>query len=453
MCDDAGGSPSSSIRIVLRARSSCNYVAQTVKAIPGSSPDQKAWGPRMQTGAYTDPKLLISYDSDSAPYGAMNAGDLDPKDWPTWSPPAIGETAKGFGGQPSLEETNPQAAYGNFRAGTSYSYDSDPSPISVSTSPKYCFDASVTVSPLSGTLSDDPNIFTFNTQSQNTCNTQDQKTACLTSDSNVCAGRPVKHCNGNQLILCTQETDCSSKGYGSCIGSADAGWSQSVHGVADAVKRLQHVFAQSFGCWQLQTSLVAGGTDFTNNPSDCSNASGCTVSSRYVSGCTLPDHTPLNQDNSRSNGGIWDVTSDHDRNNMPYICPGIPPKRPRVDSNDDAEYCYVTPTVDSFLLGGASSGNITVNPNQSVTAQFSYTVDSQQGPAKQYAIMWERPTTDTSSGCSSGWSSNMPTGFTISLPGHNYTSSGTYKPRLCVMDSWGVVGWRDYSDTITATGS
>ncbi len=424
LCDDREQSLwDAVIRIIVRARSSCNYVAQTVKTDADNDgvPEQKAWGQRMKAGAYTDPKTSITYDSDSAPYGAMNAPGGDPNSW-------IWTATNGFGGQPSVSEANSVDSYSNLRAGTPQSFSQQPS----TTTSKYCFRSDL---PADAVLFD--KIAELDLKTGNACDTQDAKNACLSTASDACVGRPVQHCSGNQLYACAKNEDCISRGYGSCVGSKDAGWAAGVQGAADAVKRLQHVFAQSWGCWKLESKLLGNSdnADYTSSPSTCSSKGGCYVKSTYSGSCS-----ELNQTNSRSEKGKWDVADDRP-------CPGN--ERP---SNDDNEYCYVKPEISNFLIGGASSGNITVDQNKSVTAQFSYTVDPQQAPAKQYAMEWERPSDDDPNSDCSGWS-DMPVGSTIVLPGFHYTNPGMFKPRICIKDSWGVEAKADYNGTITATGS
>lgn len=426
LCDTRNGHLNgATLRVIIRARSSCNYVVQTVKPDENGDgiADQKTWSQRMRPGQYTDPKLGITYTSDAAPYGAISAPNNDPTTW-KWSP------GGDLNAQPSVMAASPAQGYNNVRAGVPYSYSDDPAATG-NTTAKYC---------LASELPDGTAIGA-ETQAGNLCDTQANVTSCLNSGTRSCIGRPVKTCSGNSLYTCATDADCQSQQSGNCVGSADAGWSQGVHGADDAIKRIQHVFAQSFGCWQLQSKLLDSKGEHTDSPDACSSKGGCSVQSTYSSGCS-----------SLSNGGVWNVYQDG------HACPAT--GRPQVTgTNDDAaEYCFVVPTISNLTFGSATGGDITVTQNQPVVAQFRYAVDAQQGPALKYAVDWTRHsgesnTTDSCGTMGTGWQGiQAGSSASLAIP-YNYTSTGVYQPRVCVKDSWGVVGQAMYNGTITATGS
>jgi len=304
-------------------RDVCKEIAQVV-----SVTDDKAWAQRTaNTSSYQIRELLYSYDSDSAPFGAMVAGDgSDPDSGTSW------DSSVALGLQPVLIENfddTPAPVFNNTRSGRPYSCDGD-------CVPKVCF----------GGAYDTPAM-----ANQEACTT-DADCEPATGERGVCVG--VGYCSDEPTVACrTTAADCTPISGGICIGAAAAGAGDGPNadlGNVWAVDNIQRIFAYVYGAWRWDDA--AG--DYVNIPS-------------YIG------------------AGTWAAVWNEEFDEMP-LCNGVG-VGPRPTWLPDNDLCGILPIVDNILVNNAP-GNVDLFGGGTVTLTFTSFVDPEQEALRNIVIDW-----------------------------------------------------------------
>ncbi|MBI4414735.1 MAG: hypothetical protein HY566_00670, partial [Candidatus Kerfeldbacteria bacterium] len=463
VCDDypqgvwpGGGSNRGQVfRVIVRAKQSCNYLVQTVRSDNG--PVEQAWATRLKPlSQYGLPDYVspanprpyepnARYSNDAAPFGAVRApANGIPSNWGTWTPNDQGAQTR-----PSSFDFREPDSIGNVpRAGTPFS-----TRWPVPAKPKYCF-VPIDYNAVQPSYNDYyGNGLT--TKENNSCSTKAEIDACQ-SQNGICVGAPIGRCSLKPTISCSVDADCKSTtpvyDYGTCsiytpsdpeklrVNSANP--SGDIAGIRAPLRRIRDIFARSYGCWQYHTELV-------------DNAPGKQLVSRYRQvpladgslGCKLDyvDSAGTWQQADWRDWNLGDPNSFMDpfSSTHPQQCTGN--TRPGLYS--PTAHCYVKPEIGTPekppTIGGAQSGTITIPQEKAITAEFSYRVDADQGPAEEFKITWGGESCDASPAPPfidyDKWE-DVPAGNAILKRIARYPDTGTFRPKICVRDHWGVIG-------------
>lgn len=200
-------------------RDVCKEIAKVV-----TPTDDKAWAQRTaNTSSYLIRDLLYSYNSDSAPFGAIVAGQGDdPGD--SW------DSSVALGLQPVLLENfdnTPPPVVNNTRSGSPYSCDGD-------CVPKVCFGGAYDTAAMANQVS---------------CTT-DADCEPSAGERGVCVG--VGYCSDEPTVACSTTAQCTAINGGACVGAAarNAGDGNFDTGNVWAIDNIQRIFAYVYGAWR-----------------------------------------------------------------------------------------------------------------------------------------------------------------------------------------------------------
>lgn len=405
-----------SAKVILYGRSTCNVVVQTVR----DTGENKAWAARTDQGSsYDVPLLGYRYLNDASPFGAIRAPSAG---LPTsWTSSRNGDNLT----ISALQSTEPNAD--NPRAGTPYTCARDCGINSQDS--KYCYSPAL---PAPGTCV--PPDGCGDLGIENLCQTKGQINDCQSKNSEgsaYCVGRPLGRCSANPLLACATDGDCGSSGD-TCGIKPFAGSMKLVRFASDSLK---HLFASTYGCWQVKTTTTA---------KTCAPWGTCAELVQGYEDCFATLKSQLS----------WDVGKDGPGGGVLY-CPDSGRPTDNITTITAEDYCAVRPKIDdaSFNVGDSSSGSQTIKLNTSISGGFSYQVDPDQAPAENAAVLWEWDGTGSpESKCKEKLGTpELPavvSGSTVSMT-HAYTVTGTFKPLACVVDHWGAWSTKVFPGTIT----
>ncbi|MFH1171874.1 MAG: hypothetical protein V1778_05055 [bacterium] len=394
------------VKVSVQTRQSCNVIMRVVQP---NTKENKAWVGRTDpSSSYTVSNLDYGYMSTTAPFGAIQ-GDSS-----QWGSTHRHDLLSGW-----LVYEPPTTSA--IQAGTPYSCRRDCG-TSTGNNIKYCF----------AERSADPcNDANCPTGVTNHCRTTTEMNQCKNEHGSgaVCVGLPLGRCSGNYQQLCGSTSDCGSNGpclTGTALSDAgNTGLVSSAYGIS----HLKHLFAKSYGCWQLHAEANAQNVlEYSYIP--------CTAS--------------LNWDIATANGGTM------------LYCPQNGTVRPadNLASLTPEDYCALRPVVDAnhdqFLIQNQKNGNITVAPGTSVIGVFPYAVTEEQEPLEHARIVWWRGSgtpPDPEGECRNAPDNSYTVKSTVETGKYSITTSeipaGTYKPIACVKDNWGAIGYEVFPGTLT----